>query len=131
MTTSHWARACHWLKEAASWYGPKLFTMSKMFRSCHDIVMWANVHSFCLYTSASFYFADSTSIPTNSSSKSPSSSSISELLLLGLLIHLTYIGKSLNRSKSWRMQTICSVPRSESYKIQQPFVNSNILYKIQ
>jgi hypothetical protein len=80
--------------------GQKLFTTSKMFRNCHDIVMWASVHSFCLYTSASFYFADSASIPTDSSSKIPSFSTVSELLSLGLSIHLTYIGKSLNRSKS-------------------------------
>jgi hypothetical protein len=32
--------------------GQKLLTMSKMTRSCHDIVMWANVHPLCLYTTA-------------------------------------------------------------------------------
>jgi hypothetical protein len=80
--------------------GQKLFTMSKMFRSYHDIVMWANVHPLCLYTSTSFHFANSASIPIDSSSKTPSFSSVSELLSLGLSIHLTYIGKSLNRSKS-------------------------------
>jgi hypothetical protein len=80
--------------------GQKLFTMSKMFRSCHDIVMWANVHPFCLYTSASFHFANPTSIPTDSSSKTPSFSSVSKMLSLGLSIHLTYIGRSLNCSKS-------------------------------
>jgi hypothetical protein len=79
--------------------GQKLFTMSKMFRYYHDIVMWANVHPFCLYTSASFHFADSASISTDSSSKTPSFSSVSELLSLGLSIYFTYIGSSLNRSK--------------------------------
>jgi hypothetical protein len=80
--------------------GQKLFTISKIFRSCHDIVMWANVHPFGLYTSTSFHFADSGSIPIDSSSKILSFSSVSELLSLGPSIHLTYIGGSLNRSKS-------------------------------
>ena len=97
--------------------GQKLFTMSKMFRSCHDIIMWTNVHPFCLYTSTSFHFANSASIPTDTSSKTPSFSSVFELLSLGLSIHLTYIGRSLNCSKSGRMRTICSAPRDETYKI--------------
>jgi hypothetical protein len=62
--------------------------------------------------------------------KKSSFSSIFELLLLGLSIHLTYIGRSLNCSKSWRMRTIRSAPGDETYKIQQPFMNSNILRKI-
>jgi hypothetical protein len=28
----------------------KLFTMLKMTRSCHDIIIWANVHPFYLHT---------------------------------------------------------------------------------
>ena len=80
--------------------GQKLFTMSKMFRYCHDIVMWANIHPLWLYTSASFHFANSAFIPIDSSSKTPSFSSVSQLLLLGLSLHFTYIGNSLNRSKS-------------------------------
>jgi hypothetical protein len=30
--------------------GQKEFKMSKMSNSCHEIVMWANVCPFCLYT---------------------------------------------------------------------------------
>jgi hypothetical protein len=121
--TSHWARARRWWEEAASWYGLETVHNVEMFRSCHDIIMWANVHSVCLYTSTSFYFADPTSIPIDSNSKIPSFSSISEMLSVGLSIHLTYIARSLNHSKSWRMCTIRSAPGDETYNIQQLFMN--------
>jgi hypothetical protein len=42
--------------------GQKLLTMSKMTRSCHDIVMWANVHPLCLYTTATSGIANVTHI---------------------------------------------------------------------
>jgi hypothetical protein len=36
-----------------------MFIMSKMTRSCYDIVMWVNVYPFCLYSIATSRVANS------------------------------------------------------------------------